>query len=110
MDLFSLGMPFVEIFAKPKNKLFFDIGIEKNDLNIMAKEEIDFLEKKLQGDILYRYFGDNCRNVCEGFAALGGFAAFQGEVGTDKEAIKRLIYKIAVLRPFWKKQKEIRVK
>jgi hypothetical protein len=28
--------------------LFFDIGIEKNDLNIMAKEEIDFLEKNFK--------------------------------------------------------------
>ena len=49
----------------------------------MDAKAVAKIEKALSKKIFYKYAGDNARNVCEGFAALGGFCGFQGTVGDD---------------------------
>ncbi len=84
MDLFALGTPVIDLFAKVDGKTIASLGITKGATNFFSAKKLAAVEKKLGRKITYRYAGDNARNVCEGVAALGGFAGFAGAVGTDK--------------------------
>ena len=86
MDLFALGTPVIDLFARVDGKTIAAFGITKGATNYFPKDMIAAMERKLGDKITYRYAGDNARNVCEGFAALGGFAGYQGAVGGDQGA------------------------
>jgi len=86
MDLFALGTPVVDLFARVDNGTIRSLGITKGATNYFSAEKLAAIERRLGKKIAYRYAGDNARNVCEGLAALGGFAGYQGAVGDDKDA------------------------
>lgn len=83
MDLFAIGTPVVDVFAKVDGKLISELGLKKGASNYFDAKGIAAIEKKLGKRAFYQYAGDNARNVCEGFAALGGFCGFSGTVGDD---------------------------
>ena len=83
MDLFAIGTPVIDMFAKLDGKTVAKMGLKKCASNYFDAREIARMEKMLSKKIFYRYAGDNARNVCEGFSALGGFCGFQGTVGDD---------------------------
>ena len=86
MDVFSLGTPVIDQFAKVSKAGLVKFGLTPGATNRMDATKLASMERALGKRIIYRYPGDNARNVCEGVAALGGFAAYQGAVGTDKQA------------------------
>lgn len=86
MDLFTLGTPVIDLFAKVGGKTIRELPITKGATNYFGPQELAKIERLLSKKISYRYPGDNARNVCEGFASLGGFAGFQGAVGDDDDA------------------------
>lgn len=85
MDLFALGTPAIDMFARAAGKELSELGVEKGATNYFPSTRFAALERRLKKRITYRYAGDNARNVCEGFAALGGFCGFQGAVGNDRD-------------------------
>lgn len=84
MDLFALGTPVIDEFAKADAALLKKLGATKGATNRFPASKVAQIERGLGKRITYRYAGDNARNVCEGFAALGGFCGFQGAVGDDR--------------------------
>jgi len=84
MDLFTVGTPVVDLFAKVDDRLLLKLGVVKGASNYFSAEKLSAIERKLGKKIGYRYAGDNARNVCEGFSALGGFCGYQGAVGDDR--------------------------
>lgn len=85
MDLFALGTPVIDIFAKASRKDIEALGIEKGATNFFSEKKLGHIERMLAKKAMHRYPGDNARNVCEGFAAVGGFCCFAGAVGSDRE-------------------------
>jgi sugar/nucleoside kinase (ribokinase family) len=85
MDLFALGTPVIDLFARVDEASVRKLGIEKGATTFFDEGGLARIERSLGKKITYRYPGDNARNVCEGFAALGGFCGFQGAVGDDEE-------------------------
>ena len=84
MDLFAIGTPVIDLFARVPEKELSALKVAKGATNFFSADGFSKLERKLSKKITYRYPGDNARNVCEGFAALGGFCGFAGTVGDDK--------------------------
>ncbi len=84
MDLFALGTPVVDLFAKVDDATIRRLKLEKGATNHMGASRLAAIERSLGKKITYRYAGDNARNVCEGVAALGGFAGYCGAAGEDK--------------------------
>jgi sugar/nucleoside kinase (ribokinase family) len=84
MDLFALGTPVMDVFAKVDDSELSRLGLHKGATNFRKASELAAIEKMLGRRIIYRYPGDNARNVCEGFSALSGFCGFAGAVGNDK--------------------------
>ena len=82
MDLFAIGTPVIDEFAKATEGDLPRIKAKKGATNFFPAKKIASIERSLK--ISYRYAGDNARNVCEGFAALGGFCGYQGAVGNDR--------------------------
>lgn len=83
MDLFALGTPVIDLFARVDWKTVAAFGITKGATSFFSAKRLSAAERMLGKRIAHRYAGDNARNVCEGFAALGGFAGYQGAVGRD---------------------------
>ena len=83
MDLFAVGTPVIDEFARISGKELSALGVIRGATNYFPSSRLASVERLLGKKITYRYAGDNARNVCEGFAALGGFCGFQGAVGTD---------------------------
>ena len=86
MDLFALGTPVIDLFARVSDGELAALKLEKGATNYFSAIKLAVIERKLGKKITYRYPGDNARNVCEGFAALGGFCGFAGAVGNDRAA------------------------
>ncbi|MFA6328122.1 MAG: adenosine kinase [Candidatus Micrarchaeia archaeon] len=84
MDLFAIGTPVIDSFARVGSRELSALGVTKGATNFFSASELAAIERKLGRKISYRYPGDNARNVCEGFAALGGFCGFAGTVGDDR--------------------------
>ena len=84
MDLFSLGTPVIDEFAHVGGKELAKLGVKKGATNYFSAPHLAKIERLLSKKITYRYAGDNARNVCEGFAALGGFCGYSGAIGDDK--------------------------
>jgi len=84
MDLFAIGTPVIDSFARVGERELSKLNVAKGATNFFSAKEIAAIERKLGRKITYRYPGDNARNVCEGFAALGGFCGFAGAVGDDR--------------------------
>ena len=83
MDLFALGTPVIDLFARVGRREVASLGLKQGATNYFSAGELAKIERRLKKKIIHRYAGDNARNVCEGFAALGGFCGFQGAVGSD---------------------------
>lgn len=83
MDLFALGTPVMDVFAKAGKRQIAALGLKEGATNYFSARELAAIEKKVGKKVIHTYAGDNARNVCEGFAALGGFCGFQGTVGSD---------------------------
>ncbi|MFA6489959.1 MAG: PfkB family carbohydrate kinase [Candidatus Micrarchaeia archaeon] len=83
MDLFTLGTPVMDIFARCTDAKIRKLGLKKGATNYFSSKELDGIRRKLSGNLFHSYPGDNGRNVCEGFAALGGFCGYQGAIGGD---------------------------
>ncbi|MFA6214234.1 MAG: PfkB family carbohydrate kinase [Candidatus Micrarchaeia archaeon] len=84
MDLLCVGTPVIDMFARVGERELAALGVVKGATNFFSAEELGKIERKLSKKITYRYPGDNARNVCEGFAALGGFCGYAGAAGDDK--------------------------
>ena len=84
MDLFAIGTPVIDLFARVGNRELFALKVTKGATTFFSANGLAKIERRLSKKITYRYPGDNARNVCEGFAALGGFCCFAGTVGDDK--------------------------
>ena len=84
MDLFAVGTPVIDMFARVGERDLSALNVTKGATNFFSAAEFSKIERRLSKKITYRYPGDNARNVCEGFAALGGFCCFAGTVGDDK--------------------------
>jgi sugar/nucleoside kinase (ribokinase family) len=83
MDLFALGTPVIDLFARADKALLAKLRAREGATNFFSAKELASIEHKLGRRITHRYPGDNARNVCEGFAALGGSCCFQGAVAND---------------------------
>ncbi len=86
MDLFAFGTPVIDLFARVSGRELAGFGLKKGATNYFSAAKLAAIERKLGKKIIYRYPGDNARNVCEGFAALGGFCGYAGAVGSDRGA------------------------
>ena len=84
MDLFALGTPAIDLFAKCTDSDLRSLGLHKGATNYFSARELEAIRRRLPGKVFHTYPGDNGRNVCEGFAALGGFCGYQGSVGADR--------------------------
>lgn len=84
MDLLALGTPVIDLFAKVSDSDIKRLKLKKGATNFFTARELAAIENGLGKKITYKYPGDNARNVCEGFAALGGFCGFAGAIGSDK--------------------------
>jgi len=84
VDLFPLGTPVIDIFARCTDAKIRELGLKKGATNYFSSKEMDAIKRKLSGGLFHSYPGDNGRNVCEGFSALGGFCGYQGAVGNDR--------------------------
>ena len=84
MDLFTLGTPVIDIFARCTDAKIMGLGLKKGATNYVPSKEMDAVRRKLSGGLFHSYPGDNGRNVCEGFSALGGFCGYQGAIGNDR--------------------------
>lgn len=84
MDLLAVGTPVIDLFAKVKGREIAALGLEKGATNYFSAKGLSAIERRLGGKIGHCYPGDNARNVCEGFAALGGFCGYAGAVGNDR--------------------------
>ena len=84
MDLFAIGTPVIDLFARVGERELSALKVAKGATNFFSADELSKIERKLGKKITCRYPGDNARNVCEGFAALGGFCCFAGTVGDDR--------------------------
>ncbi|MFA6907281.1 MAG: adenosine kinase [Candidatus Micrarchaeia archaeon] len=84
MDLFAIGTPVIDLFARVGGSELAALGATKGATNFFSARELAAIGRKLGRKITYTYPGDNARNVCEGFAALGGFCGFAGAVGDDR--------------------------
>jgi sugar/nucleoside kinase (ribokinase family) len=85
MDLFTLGTPVIDFFARCSEESLRKMGLAKGATNYFSEDGFRKVMRGFAGKILHTYPGDNGRNVCEGFSALGGFCGYQGAVGTDRE-------------------------
>jgi sugar/nucleoside kinase (ribokinase family) len=83
MDLLAIGTPVIDLFAKVEGREVAALGLQKGATNFFPAKKLAAIERKLGRKITHRYPGDNARNVCEGFAALGGFCGYAGAVGND---------------------------
>ncbi|MCX6771502.1 MAG: PfkB family carbohydrate kinase [Candidatus Micrarchaeota archaeon] len=83
MDLFAIGTPVMDLFARVGERELAALGATKGATNFYSVSELAKIERSISRKISYRYPGDNARNVCEGFAALGGFCGYAGTVGDD---------------------------
>ena len=86
MDLFAIGTPVIDLFARVSESELAGFGLKKGATNYFSAAKLSAIERKLGKKMIYRYPGDNARNVCEGFAALGGFCGYAGAVGNDRGA------------------------
>jgi sugar/nucleoside kinase (ribokinase family) len=84
MDLLAIGTPVIDLFAAMKSGEIAALGLQKGATNYFSARGLAAIERKLGRRITCRYPGDNARNVCEGFAALGGFCGYAGAVGNDR--------------------------
>jgi sugar/nucleoside kinase (ribokinase family) len=84
MDLLALGTPVIDSFAKADDKTLKSLKLKKGATNHVDAKRLSAIERKFAGKIFYKYPGDNARNVCEGVAALGGFAGLAGAIAPDK--------------------------
>ncbi|MCX8174952.1 MAG: adenosine kinase [Candidatus Micrarchaeota archaeon] len=85
MDLFALGTPVIDRFAKASDADLERLGLKKGATNHFGLPRLRRIEAFVKRRLLREYPGDNARNVCEGFAALGGSCCFQGAVGKDRD-------------------------
>jgi len=85
MDLFAVGTPVLDVFARCSERKLSELGLEKGATSYFSAKEMAKIQRKLAGKIFHLYAGDNARNVCEGFSALGGFCSYQGTVGSDRD-------------------------
>lgn len=85
MDLFALGTPVMDSFSKCSGAKIRKAGLRKGATNFFDNAGLAKTVRALAIKPFHTYPGDNARNVCEGFAALGGFCGYQGAVGNDCE-------------------------
>ncbi len=86
MELFALGTPAIDLFARVSQKKLAELKVQKGATSYVSALQLAKMERSLSKNIAYRYPGDNARNVCEGFAALGGFCGYCGATGRDRAA------------------------
>jgi sugar/nucleoside kinase (ribokinase family) len=84
MDLFALGTPVMDHFAKVKEADLKKLNAKMGATNYFTAGMMKKAKRTLGKKLSYSYPGDNARNVCEGFAALGGFCGYAGAIGSDK--------------------------
>ena len=97
MDLFAIGTPVIDLFARVSERELAALRVAKGATNFFSAPELSKIERKLGRKIAYRYPGDNARNVCEGFSALGGFCGFarthrQNNLLNDGARIVRIFF------------------
>ncbi len=85
MDLFALGTPVMDSFSKCSDAKIGKAGLGKGATNFFDRAGLAKAVRALAIRPFHAYPGDNARNVCEGFAALGGFCGYQGAIGGDRE-------------------------
>ena len=85
MDLLALGTPVIDLTARATDARLARLSLKKGSTNFVTARRLSAIERSIGKEIIHRYPGDNARNVCEGFASLGGSCGFLGAVGRDKE-------------------------
>ncbi len=84
LDVFAIGTPVIDYFAKVKAGEIEKLGLTKGSTNHFSeRERLDEFEKGIR--ILQKAPGDNARNFCEGVCFLGGKCAYGGAIGKDED-------------------------
>ncbi len=85
LDIFALGTPVVDYFAKCDDEFLKSNDLAKGASNFIPRENVDSMCLALGKEIFHVAPGDNARNVCEGISYLGGKCAFAGAIADDSE-------------------------
>ncbi len=84
-DVFGVGTPVVDYFARADDALLDELRLIKGASNYVSREKLDAIHARVKKKIFSHYPGDNARNVCEGVSVLGARAAYAGNIGGDAE-------------------------
>ncbi len=84
-DIFGIGTPLVDYFAKVADSFLEKHGLIKGASNFIPREKIDEIHDRLADAVFACFPGDNARNTCEGVAYLGGKAAYAGRIADDRD-------------------------
>jgi sugar/nucleoside kinase (ribokinase family) len=85
MDVFAIGTPVVDYFARADEKYLAKQKLTSGATNFVSRKKLDAMQKALGKSIFHVGAGDNARNVCEGVCRLGGSAVYAGMIGKDEE-------------------------
>jgi len=82
-DVFGIGTPLVDYFAKVADSFLEKNGLFKGASNFVPREKLDKINERLADAVFACFPGDNARNTCEGVSYLGGKTAYAGRIGDD---------------------------
>lgn len=85
MDVFGIGTPVVDYFARADERRLARWKLRKGATNFVSRKKLDSMQKSLGKKIFHVGAGDNARNVCEGICRMGGSAVYAGMIGKDGE-------------------------
>lgn len=85
MDVFGIGTPVADYFARADERRLARWKLQKGATNFVSRKKLDSMQKSLGKKIFHIGAGDNARNVCEGVCRLGGSAVYAGMIGRDEE-------------------------
>jgi len=92
IELLGIGTPVMDIYCEIEESFFKKNGLKKGCTNHLDDKQVLQIEKEITP--IYKYPGDNARNVCEAFAKAGAkVSAYCGNIADDrtgKEIVKNL--------------------
>ncbi|MEM4554561.1 MAG: adenosine kinase [Candidatus Anstonellaceae archaeon] len=85
MDVLALGTPIMDFYAKVSRQELERLGLAAGATNYLASKKLDRIICGFGKKIKLVCPGDNARNFCEWFSAMGGSCGYCGAVGKDEE-------------------------
>ncbi|MEM4348035.1 MAG: adenosine kinase [Candidatus Anstonellaceae archaeon] len=85
MDVLAIGTPIIDFYAKVGRQELESLGLAAGATNYFPSIKLERLLHDMRKKITLICPGDNARNFCEWFSAMGGSCGYCGAVGDDEE-------------------------